>query len=290
MEKMSDLRDLLKHEIYDLYSAEEQILKALPAMIEKANNTQLKNVLQQHLAITRNHLVRLDQVQAHLNEKGQEQTTEQKGLLARLFKRSHVCKGMEGLIEEGEKVMAEEMSPEVLDAAIIASAQKIEHYEICGYGTARAFARELNLTEVTQLLEQTLNDEYEADNLLTELAVGRLNPKAEAASGKAQASPSETFSKERMEQPGPDKPILQRPKVKQLEPEMASNQPDIRERKKQSPTKNKAPKGEAERSESRRETSTVRRAATNSTNSKKAKTTSDRKSTNGRTSKTKRNR
>ena len=151
MEKMSDLRDLLKHEIYDLYSAEEQIIKALPAMIEKANNWQLKKALQQHLQVTQKQLVRLDQVQGLLEDRPEAQVNEKKGLLARLFKRNHVCKGMQGLIEEGEKVMTEEMSPEVLDAAIIASAQKIEHYEICGYGTARAFARELTLTEVTQL-------------------------------------------------------------------------------------------------------------------------------------------
>ena len=288
MEKMSDLRDLLKHEIYDLHSAEEQILKALPAMIERANSTQLKNMLQQHLAVTRGQLARLNQVQNHLEEKNQQQTNEQKGLLARLFRRHHVCKGMEGLIEEGEKVMAEEMSPEVLDAAIIASAQKIEHYEICGYGTARAFARELNLTKVTQLLEETLNEEYEADNLLTALAVGSLNPKAEAASGKIQASPPESLVEERIEQPGP-RQSLPRPKTKKLEPEMASNQPDV-ERKKQSATKNRAPKGEAERSESRRETGTTRRATTNTNNTGKAKASSGRKSSDGRTSKTKRSR
>jgi ferritin-like metal-binding protein YciE len=187
MEKMSDLRDLLKHEIYDLQSAEEQIIKALPAMIEKANNGQLKTSLQRHLEITQKQLLRLDQVQGFLKDRSETQVNEKKGLLARLFKRNHLCKGMQGLIEEGEKIMAEEMSPEVLDAAIIASAQKIEHYEICGYGTARAFAKELNLMGVTQLLEETLNEEYEADDTLTELAVGRLNQKAESASANSDA-------------------------------------------------------------------------------------------------------
>src|SRR5215213_3670931 len=88
---------------------------------------------------------------------------------------------MEGIIREGEKILGEPMEPQVVDAAIIACAQKIEHYEICGYGTARAYARELNLGDVAELLEQTLNEEYEADDLLTDLAVGRLNEKAQNA-------------------------------------------------------------------------------------------------------------
>ena len=106
---MNDLKDLLKHEIYDLYSAEEQIIKALPAMIEKANNPQLKTALQQHLEITQNHLNRLNEVQGLLNEDEVSATNEKKGLLARLFKRNHVCKGMQGLIDEGQKIMEEEM-------------------------------------------------------------------------------------------------------------------------------------------------------------------------------------
>jgi hypothetical protein len=89
---------------------------------------------------------------------------------------------MKGLIEEGEKVIAEDMNVEVRDAAIIACAQKIEHYEICGYGTARAYAQELGLAEVEALLQQTLDEEYQADDKLTYLAVGRLNEKAEKAS------------------------------------------------------------------------------------------------------------
>lgn len=183
MEKMNDLHDLLKHEIQDLYSVEEQIIKAMPAMIQKANSWDLKKALEEHLNITKKQLTRLDQAQKIVNEDTAEVVTEKKqGLLSRLFKRSQVCKGMQGIIEEGEKVMAEEMSPEVLDAAIIACAQKIEHYEICGYGTARAYARELNLTQLAGLLEQTLDEEYEADDRLTRLAVDRLNKKAEKGS------------------------------------------------------------------------------------------------------------
>jgi ferritin-like metal-binding protein YciE len=188
MEKMHDLKDLLKHEILDLVSAEEQIIAALPAMIEKAGNTALKNALQQHLQITEQQRQRLDQVQQLMAE-GNDQATEseggekKKGFIAGLFSRNkdakQVCLGTKGLIDEGEKVMAENMEPEVMDAAIIGCAQKIEHYEICGYGTAKAYAKELGLAEVERLLEQTLNEEYEADDQLTALAVGRLNREAE---------------------------------------------------------------------------------------------------------------
>jgi ferritin-like metal-binding protein YciE len=191
MEKMNDLRDLLKHEIMDLYSAEEQIIAAMPAMIGKASNPALKTALEQHLRVTEGQLKRLEQVQQHM---GDAESSESKGLLSRLFKRSQECRGMKGLIEEGNKVMAEDMSPEVLDAAIIACAQKIEHYEICGYGTARAFARELNLGAVAELLEETLNEEYEADDRLTDMAVNRLNKAAEStgSKGRTMASPATT--------------------------------------------------------------------------------------------------
>lgn len=185
MEKMKDLKDLLRHEIEDLYSAEEQIIEAMPAMIEKANDPSLKKALKEHLKITENQRNRLNKVQKLLNEKEGEETTEEKktGLLGRLFGGgAQKCKGMEGLITEGEKVMKEDMNRDVMDAAIISCAQKIEHYEICGYGTAKAYARELNLGQVAELLEETLNEEYEADDRLTDLAVTRLNKEAEKGS------------------------------------------------------------------------------------------------------------
>jgi ferritin-like metal-binding protein YciE len=194
MGKMINLRDLLTHEVQDLYSAEEQIIEALPLMIEKAGNAQLKKALQDHLKVTENQIARLDEVKQLLeNESGGEENNEgeeeSKGFLGGLFgggkssNGKHTCLGMQGVIKEGQKVMGEDMSPEVLDAAIIACAQKVEHYEICGYGTARAYARELNLGDVAELLEETLNEEYEADDLLTDLAVGKLNEKAESGSG-----------------------------------------------------------------------------------------------------------
>jgi ferritin-like metal-binding protein YciE len=183
MEKMNDLKDLLMHEVQDLYSAEDQIIAALPLMIEKAKNPQLKKALQDHLTVTQRQRSRLDQVQNLLGS-GEESPEEKKSLLSRLFKSKQVCRGMHGLIEEGNKVMREDMHPDVMDAAIIGCAQKIEHYEICGYGTARTFARELDREDVAMLLEQTLNEEYSADDLLTQLAVSRINKEAQSASGR----------------------------------------------------------------------------------------------------------
>lgn len=177
MEKMEDLRDLLRHEIQDLVSVEDQIIEAMPAMIEKADNRLLKKALSEHLRVTKAQRKRLDKVQRLLGKEPKKEG----GLFSRLFSSGETCKGMEGIIREGKKIMDEDMNPEVMDAAIIGAAQRIEHYEICGYGTARAYARELQLTEIAGLLEQTLNEEYAADDRLTEMAVGRLNEKAENA-------------------------------------------------------------------------------------------------------------
>jgi len=195
---------------------------------------------------------------------------------------------MEGLVKEASGAIEEtEKGSYTRDAALIMAAQKIEHYEICGYGTARAFARELNLMGVTQLLEETLNEEYEADDLLTELAVGRLNQKAEIASGKTvSALPSETFSEDNIA--SGSRAVQERSTAKEMEPEMVSDSTSAI--KKQNPAKNKAPKGEAERTESIRETSTVRRTTANNNNTKKAKSSGGRKATEGRSTKTKRSR
>ena len=185
MEKMNDLKDLLRHEIEDLYTAEEQIIEALPLMIENANNPTLKNSLSEHLKVTEMQKKRLDQVRKLL---GSNDDKEKKGFFSGLFGGKQECKAMKGIIEEGNKIMGEDMSPEVLDAAIIASAQKVEHYEICGYGTARSFARELGLTKVTELLQETLDEEYEADDLLTILAESSINEEAEITADSASGS------------------------------------------------------------------------------------------------------
>ena len=186
MEKMIDLKDLLKHEVLDLYSAEEQIIAAMPAMIDKAGDSRLKKSLQEHLKVTEKQKTRLDKVKKLLSDgRSEESNGNGQGFFSSLFGGvsggSQKCKGMEGLISEGEKMMGEDMTAEVLDAAIIASAQKIEHYEICGYGTARAYARQLKLGEVAELLEETLDEEYEADDRLTDLAIGSVNEEAEEA-------------------------------------------------------------------------------------------------------------
>jgi ferritin-like metal-binding protein YciE len=184
MEKMIDLRDLLKHEIIDLYSVEEQIIAALPNMIEKAGNPTLKRLLREHLSVTEKQKSRLDEVKQFLNANPAEEDSP--GFFSRIFGGGNdetKCIGMEGIIKEGEKIISHDMSPEALDAAIIAAAQKVEHYEICGYGTAVAYSRELRLYEVTTLLEKSLDEEYIADNSLTNLAVGQLNVQAEFAGG-----------------------------------------------------------------------------------------------------------
>lgn len=189
MEKMKDLRDLLNHEIEDLYSAEEQIIVALPLMIDKAENRNLKNSLSQHLKITKQQKTRLEKVQKSLEKGSQEE--KKKGILEKLFGGGkHHCKGMAGIIEEGNKIMNADISPEARDAAIIAAAQKVEHYEICGYGTAKSYAEELGLKDVAKQLEQTLHEEYEADLLLTQLAEERVNKEAETPSGEKAASGS----------------------------------------------------------------------------------------------------
>lgn len=176
MAQMVNLRDLLQHEIDDLYSAEEQIIDALPKMVEKATEPQLKKALNEHLQVTKRQKERLDKVKQVLEKNSQEEKSEP-GFLEKFFGGSK-CKGTEGLIKEGEKLMGENMDSKVRDAAIIAAAQKIEHYEISGYGTARAYAMQLGLSEVEQLLTETLNEEYQADDDLTALALFDVNLQA----------------------------------------------------------------------------------------------------------------
>ena len=182
MEEMKNLRDLLKHQLQDLYSAEDQMLEGLPKMIEQAGNEELKSALHDHYQVTEKHKSRLDRVKKMLSE---EASGEDKGFFARLFTpdEMHHCVAMEGLVREGEKTMKEKMEPEVMDAAIIAAAQRIEHYEISGYGTAKAYALHLGLRQVAGLLDETLKEEYEADSLLTDLAIGEINLDAAGNTG-----------------------------------------------------------------------------------------------------------
>lgn len=191
MDNMNHLRDLLVHDVHDLYSAEEQIIKALPAMIEQAHNPQLKQSLEQHLRVTELQRDRLDQVRQLLGANN-DGSNEGQGIFASLFSTGIKCKGMEGIISEGEEVMAIDMDPAVKDAAIVCAAQKVEHYEICGYGTAKAYAEELGLIDVAQLLQQTLMEEYDADDQLTALAIGSVNRKAERGGSRTAAASATT--------------------------------------------------------------------------------------------------
>jgi ferritin-like metal-binding protein YciE len=176
MAQMINLQDLLQHEVDDLLSAEEQIIDALPKMIEKATLPQLKKALSDHLEVTKGQKERIQKVKTLLENKSGEPKS-QPGVLEKLFGGTK-CKGTEGLIKEGEKLMSENMDDKVRDAAIIAAAQKIEHYEISGYGTARAYAMQLGLEDIEEMLTETLNEEYEADDNLTALALFDVNLQA----------------------------------------------------------------------------------------------------------------
>lgn len=148
------LQKLYTHHLNDLYSAEEQILEALPKMAERTKHTGLRQAFQQHFQQTEQQLHRLEQIFQQLGEKPG----------------GHKCKGMEGLIEEGEEAMKEFKDSDVLDAALIAAAQRVEHYEIAGYGCARTYARMLGLEEHADVLQRTLEEEGDTDHRLTELA------------------------------------------------------------------------------------------------------------------------
>ena len=181
MDKMNDLQALLRHDVQMLESMEDQIIEALPAMIARASNPQLKKALDEHLNITKRQRQRLDQVEQLLGA-SKEDVTRYSGVLANLMG-GVKCKGMDGIIDEGEKLMAENISDEVMDAAIIGACQKVEHFEIASYGTVRTWAQELGYTQVAQLFQQTLDEEYMADQELTGLAEQRVNQ--QAASGSA---------------------------------------------------------------------------------------------------------
>ena len=160
-EEMNPMEELLVDELKDLYSAENQIIKALPKMAKAANDPQLKRAFEKHLEETRRQVERLDQIGEALEIK----MTGKK------------CKGMEGLIEEGKEMMGE-LEDAALDAGLIGAAQKVEHYEIAAYGTARTHAEMLGYNKVARLLQQTLNEEGATDKKLTQLAESIINVEA----------------------------------------------------------------------------------------------------------------
>jgi ferritin-like metal-binding protein YciE len=162
--QMEDLQDLFVEELRDLYNAENQLIKALPRMAKAASSDELKGAFEQHLEQTRTHAERIEQICQRLGAKP----------------KGKKCKGMEGLIEEGKEMM-KEAEDEVLDAALISAAQRVEHYEIAGYGTVRAYAKLLGDEESARILQQTLDEEGQTDKLLTQLAESSIN--VDAAQG-----------------------------------------------------------------------------------------------------------
>jgi ferritin-like metal-binding protein YciE len=161
------MRDLYIHELKDLYSAENQIIKALPKMAKAASSDELRQAFEEHLEQTQEHARRLETIFERME----------------MAARGKKCKAVEGLIEEGKETMEKDAEPAVLDAALIAAAQRVEHYEIAGYGCARTYARLLGEEEAAELLQQTLDEEGETDKKLTELAESAINAEAAAAAG-----------------------------------------------------------------------------------------------------------
>jgi ferritin-like metal-binding protein YciE len=162
--KLENLQQLYLKELRDLYDAENQITDALPKLIDAANNSELQNALQEHLNVTQTQIARLEQIFQTLNEKPSGET----------------CKGMKGVIKEGDEVVSAGGDPATVDAGIISAAQRVEHYEMAGYGTVRTYAKLLGQNQHAQLLQQTLDEEEEADQTLTQIA-NTVNVEAEAA-------------------------------------------------------------------------------------------------------------
>jgi len=173
--ELQSLRDLYIDELKDLYSAEKQLVKALPKMAKNATNPDLKKAFTDHLEQTEEHVSRLERIFESLEASP----------------RGKKCVGMEGLIEEAKEMLEEDAEEDVLDAGLISKAQHVEHYEMAGYGTVRRFAQILGEAEHVELLEQTLNEEKEADQLLTQLADSSIN--VEAAAGEEESDEETTL-------------------------------------------------------------------------------------------------
>jgi len=166
---MEALKKLLQDEIEDIYDAEHQLIKALPRMVEASSSPELQQALRQHLTVTQNQIKRLEQVFGALGEKAKRKP----------------CKGMAGIVSEGNEMLEEDLDDSTMDAAIISAAQKVEHYEIASYGTVRTLAQTLGNNEVAELLEETLNEEKEADQRLTQIAESSINSEAASEEGES---------------------------------------------------------------------------------------------------------
>ena len=160
--KLNTLEQLYVSELRDLYSAENQLLKALPKMAKGASSPELEDAFEKHLEQTKGHVERLEQIFNQLNASPKGKT----------------CHGMKGLIEEGSEILGEDGEDSVLDAGIIVAAQKVEHYEIASYGSVRTFAELLGKDDAAELLQSTLDEESEANEVLNRLAEGIVNPEA----------------------------------------------------------------------------------------------------------------
>ena len=162
--KLENLQQLFVKELRDLYDAENQITEALPKLIDASHHSDLKNALQQHLSVTQQQIARLDRIFQMMNEKPTGET----------------CKGMKGVIKEGDDIVSSGGDPSTVDAGIISAAQRVEHYEMAGYGTVRTYAELLGQQEMAKLLQQTLDEEVEADKTLSQIA-STVNVEAQAA-------------------------------------------------------------------------------------------------------------
>jgi len=162
--KIDSLETLFVEELRDVYNAEGQLTKALPKMAKKATSEELRSAFEEHLEQTREHIERLEQVFETVGKPAKGKT----------------CEAMKGLVEEGSSMMKEDMDDNVMDAALIAIGQKVEHYEIATYGTLRTWAEILGQDEAVDLLQQTLDEEKETDDRLTELAESTINAEATA--------------------------------------------------------------------------------------------------------------
>jgi len=160
--KLQSLHELFVHELQDLYSAENQLLEALPEMAEAAESAQLKSAFEMHLEETKRQVQRLDQVFKELGESAGDKT----------------CMGMQGLIEEGSDLIDEDADPTVKDAGLIVAAQKVEHYEIAAYGSCCVFAETLGFDRIKQILKETLAEEEATDKKLSQLAESVINVQA----------------------------------------------------------------------------------------------------------------
>ena len=158
--EFNSMDDLFEHELKDLYDAEQRLTKALPKMKEKATNPELRQAFDDHLRETERHIERLEEIFEKLGKEPERQK----------------CDAMVGLIKEGDHVLSADGNADILDAALIAAAQRVEHYEIAGYGTARAFARRLGNNYAAELLQETLDEEAAADEKLTMIAESSVNP------------------------------------------------------------------------------------------------------------------